>query len=66
MNNDPAFISHEPLVHSLFQVAGRADDPSVTRPEPINRRTLAEMMLNPKRLEAILDAVVKKKKPTSQ
>jgi hypothetical protein len=66
MNNDPAFTSDESLVPSLIQLAGRAEDPSVTRPSLIIRRTLAEMTLNPTRLAAILDAVVKKKKSASR
>ena len=62
MNNDPAFTSDESLVPSLIQLAGRAEDPSAARPGLISRRTLAEMTLNPRRLAAILDALVKKKK----
>ena len=66
MNNDPAFISGESIVPSLFQIAARADAPPLTTPELVNHRTLAEMTLNPKRLKAILDAVVKKKKAASR
>lgn len=66
MNNDPAFTSDESLVPSLIQLASRADDPSGARPGLINRRTLAEMTLNPRRLAAILDSVVKKKKSASR
>jgi hypothetical protein len=66
MNNNPAFTSDESLVPSLIQLAGQTEDPSVARPGLIGRRTLAEMTLNPRRLAAILDAVVKKKKSASR
>ena len=66
MNNNPPFISDESIVPSLFQIAARVDAPPVARPGGISRRPLADMTLNPRRLEAILNAVVKKKKPASR
>jgi hypothetical protein len=60
MNTDPAFASQESLVPSLFRIASRA----ATKAELKDRSTLSEMMLEPKRLEAILKAIGKKKKPT--
>jgi hypothetical protein len=51
----------EPLLPSLFQFTDRVNRLSLTKSTG-GRSTLAELMLNPKRLEAILKSVGKKKK----
>jgi hypothetical protein len=56
----------EPLLPSLFQLTDRADRLSVTQSTALNRSSLADLMLNPKRLEAILKAAVKRKKSASR
>ncbi|HTV40791.1 MAG TPA: hypothetical protein VMF08_09460 [Candidatus Sulfotelmatobacter sp.] len=66
MNNNSALIPDDSLMPSLIQIAGRPEDPSVVRPALVNRSSLAEMTLNPKRLEAILNAIMKKKKSASR
>ncbi|HXC36167.1 MAG TPA: hypothetical protein VNV43_09855 [Candidatus Acidoferrales bacterium] len=57
MKTNPTF--DEPLLPSLFQFTDRASDLRVQ-----NRSTFAELMLNPKRLDAILKAIGKRKKST--
>jgi hypothetical protein len=52
----------EPLLPSLFQFTDRVNRLSLTKSAGQGRSTLAELMLNPKRLEAILKSVGKKKK----
>jgi hypothetical protein len=56
MNNNPAF--NEPLVPSLFQIASQA----ATKPATKDRVSFSETMLNPRRLEAILKSIGKRKK----
>jgi hypothetical protein len=60
MNNNPAF--NESLVPSLFQIASR----TATKPAPKDRGSLSETMLDPRRLEAILKSIGKKKKSLSR
>jgi hypothetical protein len=52
----------EPLMPSLFQLTDRVNRLSLTKSPGQDRSTLTELMLNPKRLEAILKSVGKKKK----
>lgn len=62
--NNPAYISDKPALPSLFRVAAHADEPELKNALTQGRASLAEMMLNAERLEAILKAVSKKKKST--
>jgi hypothetical protein len=55
MKNIPTF--DEPLLPSLFQFTDRANGLSA-----LKRSALADLMLDPKRLEAILKAIGKRKK----
>jgi hypothetical protein len=64
MKTNSAF--DEPLLPSLFQLTDRADRLSVTKAGALGRFALADLMLNPKRLEAILKAAVKRKKSASR
>jgi hypothetical protein len=59
-------LSKRPLMPSLFQVAARADDlqPGSRGKSPVSGHArMAERMLNPRKLEAVLNAIGKKKKP---
>jgi hypothetical protein len=60
MNDNPAL--NEPLLPSLFQIASR----TATKPAAQDRRSLSETMLDPKRLEAILKSIGKRKKSLSR
>ncbi|HEV2319451.1 MAG TPA: hypothetical protein VGV18_06860 [Verrucomicrobiae bacterium] len=62
MNTDSPFDG--PFGPSLFQM-GRQDGLSVIK-QARNRGASGEMMLDPKRLEAILKTVAKKKKSASR
>jgi len=62
--------SDKPLSPALFQIAARADDPEMLR---AYKKSLAsghalhaEKMLNPEKLTAILNALVRRKKPSSR
>jgi hypothetical protein len=58
-------LSKRPLMPSLFQVAARADDAQsepALKGSPSGHMRLAERMLNPRKLEAVLNAIGKKKK----
>jgi hypothetical protein len=58
-------LSKRPLMPSLFQIAARADDvrsERASKNSPPGHARLAERMLNPRKLEAVLDAIGKKKK----
>jgi hypothetical protein len=62
-------LSKRPLVPSLFQVAARADDVQsepALKGSPSGHMSLAERMLNPQKLEAVLNAIGKKKKPAGR
>jgi hypothetical protein len=63
MNTDSAF--DEPFAPSLYQ-SNRPDGLSVVEQPAGNRAASSEMMLDPKRLEAILKTVAKKKKSASR
>lgn len=62
-------LSKRPLMPSLFQVAARADgmqsEPPLKNTPPSHTR-LAELMLNPRKLEAVLSTITKKKKPAGR
>lgn len=61
--NNPFALSDRPLMPSLFQIAARAEDaPAKSKNSPRVRTQLAEAMLNPRKLEAVLNAIGKKKK----
>jgi hypothetical protein len=66
MNTDPAFIPDESILPSLFQTDNRSDAQSDTATATTTRSTPGEIMLDPKRLEAILKAVGKKKRCASR
>lgn len=55
-------VFDEPLLPSLFQFRDRANGLSVAESKVTDRSAFAELMLNPKRLDAILKAIGKKKK----
>jgi hypothetical protein len=62
-------LSKRPLMSSLFQVAARADDlqpEPALKSSPAGHTSLAELMLNPQKLEAVLKAIAKKKKPAGR
>lgn len=58
MKTNPVF--DEPLLPSLFQLTDRANGLAINK----GKSTFADMMLDPKRLEAILKAIGKRKKST--
>ncbi|HEX3625317.1 MAG TPA: hypothetical protein VH280_07825 [Verrucomicrobiae bacterium] len=59
MKTNPVF--DEPLLPSLFQFADRSNSlPAIKTVK--DRSALADLMLNPRRLEAILKAIGKRKK----
>jgi len=53
-------VFDEPLLPSLFRLTDRANGLSANK----DRSALADMMLDPKRLEAILKGIIKRKKST--
>jgi hypothetical protein len=62
-------LSKRPLMSSLFQVAACADDlqpEPALKSSPAGHTRLAELMLNPQKLEAVLKAIAKKKKPAGR
>ncbi|HEV2328377.1 MAG TPA: hypothetical protein VGY56_06270 [Verrucomicrobiae bacterium] len=61
MKTNPVF--DEPLLPSLFQFTDHANGLRGIKSAVQNRSTFAELMLNPKRLDAILKAIGKRKKP---
>jgi hypothetical protein len=70
MNNPfPIALSKRPLMPSLFQAAASADDvrlePALKNSLPGHAR-LSELMLDPRRLEAVLNALGKKKKSAAR
>jgi hypothetical protein len=62
--NNPFLIalSKRPLMPSLFQVAARVGPEPALKDSLPGHARLAERMLNPRKLEAVLDAIGKKKK----
>jgi hypothetical protein len=60
--NNPFALSDRPLMPSLFQIAARAEDVPVKSSRQ-SHAPLGEAMLNPRKLEAVLNAIGKKKKP---
>jgi hypothetical protein len=62
-------LSKRPLMPSLFQVAARADEVPTERASkksPSGHARLSELMLNPRKLEAVLNAIGKKKKSAAR
>jgi hypothetical protein len=57
----------KPLIPSLFQIAARADEvqavPALKSALAHGHGPMAEMMLDPEKLEAVLKSVVRRKKP---
>lgn len=66
MNTDPTFVTEESLMPSLFRIAGHANEASAASPKSKHRTSLADLMLEPKRLEAILTSFRKRKKSTTR
>jgi hypothetical protein len=65
--NNPFALSERPLIPSLFQIAARTEDaPAKSKSFSRDHAYLAETMLNPRKLEAVLNAIGKKKKPAGQ
>lgn len=62
MKTNPVF--DEPLLPSLFQLTDGANNLPAPKSSVTHRSTFAELMLNPKRLDAILKAIGKRKKST--
>jgi hypothetical protein len=62
--------SQKNLIPALFQIAARAEDvqwaPSLRSTVAAGHTSLAEAMLDPQRLEGILNAVSRRKKPASR
>jgi hypothetical protein len=67
---NPAIPSDKSLMPALFQIAARADDPEsvveLRSALATGKMPLAEMMLNAEKLEAILKAIVRRKKPAAR
>jgi hypothetical protein len=67
---NPAIPSDKSLMPALFQIAARADDPEsvveLRSALATGKMPLAEMMLNAEKLEAMLKAIVRRKKPAAR
>ena len=61
---NPLLVPEKPLVPALFLLA-TADGPTLKAPA-VDRTFLGEMMLDAKRLEAVLQAIVRRKKTTTR
>ena len=63
--NDHFALIERPLIPSLFQVAARTEGAPVKSPSRRHAH-LGEAMLNPRKLEAVLHAIGKKKKAVAR
>jgi hypothetical protein len=59
---NPMLIPEKAIVPTPFQIAARLEEPAPEKTPGSGRRHLGEMMLNAKRLEAVLKAIVRRKK----
>lgn len=59
---NPMLISEKEVALTPFQIAARADELAASKTPASGRIHLGEMMLDAKRLEAILTALVRRKK----
>ena len=63
---NPLIVPEKPLVPTLFQRASRAGEPTPRRASTPRQTVLGEMMLDSKRLEAILKEIVRRKKAATR
>jgi hypothetical protein len=59
---NPIFVPEKPLAPGLYPAAGRTIEPAPQSSPSSHRLHLGDMMLDPRRLEAVLKAIVRRKK----
>jgi hypothetical protein len=58
--------TERPLIPGLFQIAACAGEPAIQNTSALGETPFAELMLNPKKLEAILKTIARLEKSTAR
>jgi hypothetical protein len=58
--------TEKPLIPGLFQIAACAGGPAIQNTSDLGRTPFAEMMLNPKKLEAVLKTIARLEKSAAR